>query len=76
MSSENMRTRKFVDLFTYYLRGIRKISTNIVDSTVREDKTIHLANENELYNQNNLLSVHELWYNKFSNSISTRRKWD
>lgn len=63
-------------LFTYYLRGIRKISTNIADSTIHEDKTIHLANESELYNQNNLQSLHEVWYNKFSNPNSTRRKWD
>lgn len=35
-------------LFTFFLRGIRKISTNIADFTVFEDKTIHLANEIEL----------------------------
>lgn len=62
-------------LFTYYLRGIWKISTNIADSTIREDQTIHLANEIELYNQNILQSIHELWY-KFSNTNSPRRKWD
>lgn len=63
-------------LFTYYLRVIRKISTNIADSTIREDKTIHLANESQLYNQNNNhIHYNNNNYNNYKTALQSIHTW-